>query len=78
MKTTVESINNLMMQNVMALSTDEESKYFVITWNEEIGMKETETKIIRDMVTHTTCPPGGKQDCTPKKDYWTIVIDKNI
>ena len=72
----ISSIDTLMMQNVMALSANENGKYFVITWTEEVGREETATYIKVKKVTHTTCPTGGKQQCTSGSYSWDYTISK--
>lgn len=73
----ISSIDTLMMQNVMAQSSaNENGSFFVVKWTEEVGREETATYIKVKKVSHTACPPGGKQSCTPGSYSWDYTISK--
>ncbi|MGM9962895.1 MAG: hypothetical protein ACI319_07650 [Holdemanella porci] len=72
-------IDNLMLQNVMALSEDNENNgYFVISWSKTIKEEETKTEIKRYIITHTTCPSGGTKACVPGSKESVQIIKKYL
>jgi len=74
----LSSVNDLMMQNVMALSNFEQTKFFVVEWKKEIGRVETPTYIEITFEETVTCPPKGPKDCTPYHGTYTTRLSKRL